>query len=310
MEWKMHPKRRLKAGDIVEVKQPHEIYLTLDDSGCVNGLPFMPEMIRYCGKRYKVLYRIEKTCRDTTDSMTVSEFINDDVVYLDNARCSGIDHDGCQRGCMIFWKEEWLTHIDDVKPDVTYKAEDELILRKKLLTYFDIAKYFCQSTALSNATIELNKVQRLKKIFADVKTGTYTIPRALKLIFLPVFRKLYKKIHNFQPAGKANSTPEETLNLKPGDLVEVKQLKEIITTLDKYGKNKGLEFSPDMKQFCGKQFKVRNRLDKMIIERSGRMRNVKNTVILEGVICNCFYAFGGCPRKEFQYWREIWLRRV
>ncbi len=81
-------------------------------------------------------------------------------------------------------------------------------------------------------------------------------------------------------------------------------------TLDIKGKNKGLSFEPDMKIFCGKQFKVRNRLDKMILERNGIMIEVQNSVILDGVTCECFFAFGGCPRREFQYWREIWLKRV
>jgi hypothetical protein len=33
-------------------------------------------------------------------------------------------------------------------------------------------------------------------------------------------------------------------------------------------------------------------------------------VYLEGSMCGCAHvAFGGCPRGEFSYWREIWLRR-
>jgi hypothetical protein len=41
------------------------------------------------------------------------------------------------------------------------------------------------------------------------------------------------------------------------------------------------------------------------------MRQLRNTVFLEGSLCGCScVAFGGCPRGEFAYWREIWLRRV
>jgi hypothetical protein len=41
------------------------------------------------------------------------------------------------------------------------------------------------------------------------------------------------------------------------------------------------------------------------------MGGFPNTVILEGVTCDSsIYAFGGCPRMDFLYWREIWLKRV
>jgi hypothetical protein len=41
------------------------------------------------------------------------------------------------------------------------------------------------------------------------------------------------------------------------------------------------------------------------------MRQLRNTVFLKGSLCGCTcVAFGGCPRGEFAYWREIWLRRV
>lgn len=305
-----NPSTKFKSGDLVRVKSAKEILSTLDAKGCLDGLPFMEEMIPFCGNQFKVLYRVEKTCRDTTDSMTVSEFIHNNVIYLENVRCSGNNHGGCQRGCMIFWKEDWLELVENSGESIVLDDEDINKLKDRLLTFTDIAIYFCQSTALKNSVIDLNKYQRLKKIFVDVKSGTYTFTKAMSLIFVPIFRKIYKKIHDFQPRGRLNLTPDEILNLKSGEMVEVKSLKEILKTLDKYGKNKGLEFSPDMKDLCGKRFRVRNRLDKMIIERSGRLREVKNTVILENVTCNCFYAFGGCPRKEFQYWREIWLKRV
>jgi hypothetical protein len=66
-----------------------------------------------------------------------------------------------------------------------------------------------------------------------------------------------------------------------------------------------------MRKFCGKKFRVRSRADKLISEGSGIMRSIPNTVILENVLCDsAYYAFGGCPRKDFHYWREIWLKRV
>ena len=49
----------------------------------------------------------------------------------------------------------------------------------------------------------------------------------------------------------------------------------------------------------------------MIAEGTGKMRQLRDTVILMEALCDSsYYAFGGCPRGDFLYWREIWLRRV
>jgi hypothetical protein len=40
----------LRVGDWVEVRSAAEIFATLDERGCLDALPFMPEMLSYCGK--------------------------------------------------------------------------------------------------------------------------------------------------------------------------------------------------------------------------------------------------------------------
>jgi hypothetical protein len=100
------------------------------------------------------------------------------------------------------------------------------------------------------------------------------------------------------------------LNLQPEDLVEVRSEKEILITLDRNGKLKGLRFTPEMSKYCGKRFKVYKRLSKIIIESTGELRTIKSpTVLLEGVICDG-KAHGGCDRTCFCFWREAWLKRV
>ena len=47
-----------------------------------------------------------------------------------------------------------------------------------------------------------------------------------------------------------------------------------------------------------------------VLDGTGKMRQFAETVCLEGAYCGCSHvAFGGCPRGEFSYWREIWLSR-
>lgn len=100
----------------------------------------------------------------------------------------------------------------------------------------------------------------------------------------------------------------ERLNLQPGEIVEVKSRDEIKATLDSRGTLHGLTFSPVMYQFCGKRFVVHRRMERMYLEESRVLRCIKNTVLLQGVMCDGLLM--RCDKSCFFYWREAWLRRV
>jgi len=101
-----------------------------------------------------------------------------------------------------------------------------------------------------------------------------------------------------------------TLNLKPGELVEVLTEKEIFATLDNQGKLAGLRFIPEQRKYCGKRFKCYKVLRKIILETTGELRTMKAPmVILENVICDGS-AHSGCDRSCFPFWSEAWLKRV
>src|SRR5258708_22395489 len=68
-------------------------------------MPFMPEMLPFCGKRFQVYKRAHKTCDPDYRSRRIH-----DAVHLET-RCDGQAHGGCQAGCLIFWKEAWLKPI-------------------------------------------------------------------------------------------------------------------------------------------------------------------------------------------------------
>ena len=79
--------------------------------------------------------------------------------------------------------------------------------------------------------------------------------------------------------GGAPYVPE-TLHLKAGDLVEVKSLSEIVQTLDAHGKCKGLLFMPEMGAFCGRKLRVYKKVERILIETTGELRSMKETVLL------------------------------
>jgi hypothetical protein len=146
-------RRTFFAGDQVVVRSPEEILATLDAEGTLDGLPFMPEMLDWCGKPFRVQRRVEKTCVDAEVHLDPKRrFPAGDVVMLDNLRCDGAAHDGCKRGCRVFWKEAWLRPLDG--PVATAPDSDAALaeLRTRLKTKADEKRYYCQSTELLKAT--------------------------------------------------------------------------------------------------------------------------------------------------------------
>ena len=101
----------LKPGDVVEVRAPDEILGTLDREGAVDAMPFMPEMLQYVGQRFTVSRRVEKIC-DTVSGGIPRSLRMRGTVLLDDLRCDGSAHGGCQAGCRLYWKEEWLRRVD------------------------------------------------------------------------------------------------------------------------------------------------------------------------------------------------------
>src|SRR5271155_5181056 len=81
----------LKAGELVEVRSREEILSTLDENGCLDSLPFMPEMFAFCGQQVRVYKRAHKTC-DTIKYSGSQRIAN--AVHLENNRCNGLAHGG------------------------------------------------------------------------------------------------------------------------------------------------------------------------------------------------------------------------
>lgn len=303
---------RLRAGDIVEVKSPEEILMTLDAEGTLDRLPFMPEMLEFCGRRFEVSKRVVKTCTSGTKAgSSIRVFRTDDVILLEGLRCSGADHDGCQKACTIFWREAWLRKVDDLTLPAKLLAEESEQLRMRLKIKRDPQTYFCQASELLNATNHMSRRERFTKCLSEIKVGNYSAWQMLRQIAIWLAWKTRRVFLGPYGRGTNRSTPVESLNLKAGDWVEVKPMESITKTLNECAHNRGLWFSPDMRLLCGRKQRVEKKIEKIIVDGTGEMRHLRNTVFLEGSYCGCPHvAFGGCPRREYVYWREIWVRRI
>lgn len=313
----------LHRGDVVDVRSPSEILATLDESGTLDGLPFMPEMVANCGRRFTVSYRADKIC-DTVDYTGSRRVPN--AVLLEDLRCNGSGHDGCQAECRIFWKESWLRKLPpDAPPAPPFPASDAAALVERVSRYVRSAvekdgraapRYRCQNTDIPRYSEYLD-VWDPRPYLREYTSGNVSLPHFLRVsaraAVTEPLRKLGLVPEIHLPGTASPSDTFELLNLQPGELVRVKSKEEIAKTLTPDGRNKGMWFDREMMPYCGGVFRVRQRIERFINERDGKMLVLKNPpVTLEGVVCSgdrsiCRWL---CPRAIYPYWRECWLERI
>jgi len=296
-------KRSLLPGDWVEVRPASEIVQTLDTADALQGLPFMPEMLPFAGRRFKVVQRAERTC--VHPPQVPFPKLADSVV-LDGLRCDGSLHGGCELGCMFFWKESWLRPVHDGSRAGNPPPNGpipELDVRRP----GQLETFVCQATELPRATTPGPPLWSPGQYVDFVRDRTYTVPELAAMFWQIGSRKLRRLVGSRRPAGPPPAPDHAPLDLQPGEWVEVKGQDEILPTLDANRQHKGLAFSGNMVEACGKKMRVLKRVDTLIEERTGRLRTVRGTVLLEGSTCDRYL---GCARGMPFLYRGIWLRRV
>jgi hypothetical protein len=333
-----------RNGEVVEVRSEAEILATLDRKGELEALPFMPEMLQFCGKRFKVSARAIKLC-DTINWTGMHRM--EDAVHLENLRCDGQAHGGCQAGCLLYWKEAWLKPVEsggsdsagretqpgaatatDQPPGLGSHCTVNTLLSATRADAGSAAlgdeRYACQATQLMRAAPARIPWWDPRQYVRDLRVGNASIGAMIRFLIIMLFNKFQTANRRYLPRfplihgaknypfidGSLRRTPSETLNLQPGELVEVKSKQEIVATLDKNNKNRGLLFDVEMLRYCGQRARVVRRVDHIIEEPTGKMMHFPNDcIVLDGVVCRSEY-YGFCPRNIYPYWREIWLKRV
>ena len=340
---------RFRTGDLVEVRSKEEILATLDHRGCLQGMPFMPEMLQYCERRFRVGAVAHKTC-DMLERPGRSRSLKS-TVHLAGVRCDGSAHGGCEAECNLYWNDDWLKLVrdeGDAQGDSVVAVgsgnggftESQLIVSTRAVSSEGNIglRYSCQATQISGASKPLAWWDMRQYLF-DVLTRNRSAGRVLRILFLALLRSLlariplgyrfFKTFHDrmhlwFSGRGSPSPwggeipegvpTPTGRLGLQPGEYVRIKAQTQIELTINRSGKNRGLTFDPEeMAPYCGRVVKVRKSVTKIVDERTGKMLYMKEPcIMLEGVVCNSEYAKHrlNCPRAFPSYWREIWLERV
>jgi hypothetical protein len=305
----------LRRGDVVEVRSPAEILATLDDKGALEGLPFTPEMVPFCGRRFTVERRADRICDTIAYSGTRRLR---DTVLLDDLRCDGSGHGGCQAECRFFWKEAWLKEASSDAPRAAPEEASalmDLASRNARLEGTDEPRYRCQATEHARCS-EHVKLWDARSYVREYTSGNVPLKRFLKVMGRVAVQEPKRKlglIPEIEIPGTAKKGDTfERLDLQPGELVRIKSQEEIAKTL-REGRNKGLWFDREMAAYCGKVFRVRQRISRIVNEPDGKMLVFKNECItLDGVVCSGELSLRRwfCPREIYPYWRECWLERV
>jgi len=316
-----------RAGELVKVRSEEEILATLDADGALDGLPFMPEMKAWCGGQFRVTRRADKTC-DTVEFRGQRRM--HDTVHLAGLRCDGSAHGGCMAGCLTFWKEAWLAKVPQGGGSILLPMPGPATRRTGCTSaQLDSATkrseniYSCQATRLLDASQRLRWFDP-RQYVREVRSGNVPLLQALGQTLLFLFNNFQNMQRRFLPErmrlrggsfypfvlGRLTKTPRETLDLVPGEMVEVKSKAEILATLDRRGRNRGMSFDPAMVPFCGRRMRVLRRIERIVNERTGEMLKLgTDAIVLEGSVCAGTFH-GMCPRQTYPYWREIWLRRI
>jgi len=197
-----------RVGDLVQVRSEEEILATLDAQGNRDALPFMPEMLQYCGQRFRVYKRAHKTC-DTIRrprSLRMSS-----AVHLENVRCDGGAHGGCQAGCLIFWKEAWLKPVvaaDGASAPLSQEAsrlhrqpvtctKDALLRATRRVTgdqtESDAEVFSCQAIELLKATSPVGWWD-IRQYLSDVTSGNVSLADCVRGMSIAAFNMIVRNV--------------------------------------------------------------------------------------------------------------------
>jgi len=327
----------LRVGERVTVRSLEEILDTLDDDGCLDALPFMPEMAKRCGQDFTVLKRVDKI-NDLVDRTGLRRMEN--AVILEREHCDGSFHGGCQALCQSIWKEAWLERVGERRNlDIEDQAREGAGRRIKVTSA--TLERFCRGPAVDGEGTFRCQQTELKKASSylawwdprqyarDWWYGNASIGEMIRMFAFWIFTLVatrvgghrflvsaYNRLQRFRGgepypyvSGSLQTTPTEKLDLLPGEWVRIKSKEEIAATLDTHNKNRGLWFDVEMAKYCNGIYKVLCRVERIVEPKTGKMLKFRNDcIVLDGVTTlgeyHRFY-----PQNEYPFWREIWLRR-
>jgi len=303
----------LIVGDSVRVKPLSDIKATLDSSGCLEGMPFMAEMERFCGQRGRVFRIVDKVY----DYGGKKDFRRSrDLVLLHGLRCDGSAHGECQAGCYLLWKTAWLAPTprgDDGAAHAPARAAERRRTAANDGAVPDTTIYRCQFTEIVASSQPLSDWD-IRQYLRPVVAGNLTVLAfltTLGTLLFGVAQRLRGGIgFPWLRPGTSQQSVSQDLHLGVGETVRVRSADEIARTLNNRGRNKGLWFDRDMLKHVGQPRTVLARVEKIIDDATGKMLRMKSPCILLEDVNGSGEFMRFCAQHDYVFWREAWLARA
>ena len=284
----------LRVGELVEVRSEEEILATLDDNGELDALPFMPEMLQYCGRQFTVYKVAHKLC----DTMSRSGHAEDARRRAPRRRA--LRRAGARR------LPDRLPHLLEggLAPEAgadrrRESARGHAGLGAARLTAADLYSrsrkpgvpngeelFSCQATELLRAAPELLPFRELGQYVArrplgqcGHRRGPARLPRRA-VQPLPAPQQPGPAPAAVVPRGPAvgvhqGNVDEDADGAAPtcsrASSCGSSRRREIMATLSKDLRNRGLGFEEEMARHCGREARVLRRVDRCIEEGTGRL---------------------------------------
>jgi len=154
-----------------------------------------------------------------------------------------------------------------------------------------------------------NSSGQVCQVMTNTVQGKESITDFLRRRILVFLRRVMKIYRNWTKPSLDAMAAMEVVKIEKGDLVRVRHLEKIESTLDYRGFTKGCMFMDQMAQFCDQTFRVAGNVEKFFDEARCRTLKCRDLVVLDGVHCNG-ESVGGCDRKCFLFWRAEWLDKI
>ena len=169
---------RFRVGDRVQVAHAEHILATLDSNCRFEGLPFMPQMVPFCGQELTVTRWVNNVCYPVQGGADFGNLTNSVLLNVD--RCDGSSFGGCQMACPLIWKTEWLSSTTSQNETTDGLNAPEAV---KQLNDFAAANAMnsglvtCQATQLHQITHSRNRlnvetVRRRSQLKSCLGNGT------------------------------------------------------------------------------------------------------------------------------------------
>jgi hypothetical protein len=303
----------LVVGDEVEIRSLQEIEATLDERGCLGGVPFQPEMVSLCGRRGRVFRSIDKIY-DYGRTRRMRRLRG--CVLVSGLRCDGAAHDACQARCYLIWRTEWLRR-PGARASNSAAAGTSRVAPTRVAAPVEGGgtreRYLCQFTELHHASKPMGEWE-IGKELRPLVAGNVTM-RAWLVGLATRWFNLLQGVRGgtaFPPPPRrvADAPAPEAQPLSPGDSVVVRPLGEIASTLNAKNKHRGLWFDRDQINHCGTTRTVLARVDRIIDDAHGQMLTMKTPCILLAGVDYSGETLNFNAQHDLFFWREAWLRKL